>query len=106
MNRTCATRMLKNAKFIRQDAPHIIPPQEPLDGFRSLVPLDILRRFNRMPDAELTNWPELLMVKQQLHLQPEGGLRPRLFGDPPFNGTLHFVQLAFFGEADGRTITI
>ena len=106
MSGICATRMLKNAKFIRKAAPHIIPPQEPLDGFKSLVPLDILRRFDRMSDSELTSWPELLTVKQTLDSQLKDGLRPLLFGDPPFKGTLHFVQLAFFTEADGGTVTL
>src|SRR4051812_6637027 len=106
MSRICATRVLKNAKFIRAAAPHIIPPQEPLDGFRSLVPIDILRRFDRMPDRGLADRPELLTVKQTLRPRREAGLRPRLFGDPPFKGILHFVQLAFFTEADGGTITL
>jgi hypothetical protein len=41
MNRFCATRAIKNAKFIRSVAPHIIPAKEPLKGFASLVPIDI-----------------------------------------------------------------
>src|ERR1700687_4094793 len=105
MSGICATRMLKNAKFIRKAAPHIIPAQEPLDGFKSLVPPDILRRFDRMSDSELTSWPELLTVKQTLDSQLKGGLRPLLFGESPFKGTLHFVQLAFFTEADGGIVT-
>ncbi len=98
--------MLKNAKYIRNAAPHIIPSPEPLDGFKSLVPLDILRRFNGMSDAELATWPELLAVKQTLRPRPELAMQPRLFGDPPFKGTLHIVKLIFFTEADGGTITI
>jgi hypothetical protein len=45
MERICGTRILKNAKGIRKVAPHVIPASEPLEGFKSLVPLDILMRF-------------------------------------------------------------
>ena len=60
ITRICATRVLKNAKVIRKAAPHIIPPEEPLEGFRSLVPVDILKRFHRMSEADLRDYPELV----------------------------------------------
>jgi hypothetical protein len=106
MNTFCATRMLKNAKYIRNAAPNIIPSREPLDGFKSLVSLDILRRFDRMSDAELVNSPELLAVRRTLQPRPEQAVQPRLFGDPPFKGVLHIVKLIFFTEANGGTISI
>jgi hypothetical protein len=92
MNRFCATRMLKNAKYIRNAAPSIIPSREPLDGFKSLVSLDILRRFDRMSDAELASSSELLAVRRTLQPRPERAVQPRLFGDPPFKGALHIVN--------------
>jgi hypothetical protein len=55
MNRFLRNSYAENAKYIRNAAPNIIPSREPLDGFKSLVSLDILRRFDRMSDAELAN---------------------------------------------------
>ncbi len=104
ITRICATRALKNAKVIRKAAPHIIPPREPLEGFRSLVPLDILKRFHRMPEADLRDYPELLEVKRNLPRPPATRLHPFLFGDPPFKGTLHFVQMTF--EDEGHVVTV
>jgi hypothetical protein len=106
MKRFCATRTLKNAKAIRKAASHIIPAKEPLEGFKSLVPLNILRRFHRMSEAELAKFPELLKVQQGLHSPPVKPSRPALFGDSPFKGTLHFVRLTFFIEANNSTISV
>ena len=106
ITRICATRALKNAKVIRKAAPHIIPPREPLEGFRSLVPVDILKRFHRMSEADLRDYPELVEVKRNLPRRPAKRLHPFLFGDPPFKGTLHFVQMTFSIEADGSTVTV
>jgi hypothetical protein len=111
MTRFCGTRAIKNAKFIRSVAPHIIPAKEPLEGFASLVPIDILRRFHRMKEADLRARPDLLDVLKKLHAQkpktPTGPKpSPRLFGDSPFRGTLHFAKITFFQEANGARLSV
>jgi hypothetical protein len=89
---------LKNAKFIRATATGVIPAEEPIEGFHSIVPFEVLNSFGRMSEADLTGFPQLLDAWRQLR-QP----RPALFGDPPFKGTLHFVQLTFFFTGGGST---
>jgi hypothetical protein len=111
MNRFCATRAIKNAKFIRSVAPHIIPAKEPLKGFASLVPIDILRRFDTMTAADLKGRPDLLDALKKLQAQtPKKTLTPKvsplLFGDSPFQGTLHFAKITFFQEANGAQISV
>jgi len=99
----CSTRALKNAKFIRAVAPHIIPPEEPIEGFHSIVPLNVLRRFGRLSEVDLADFPELLEAWRKLPSRPEGESHPALFGDPPFKGKLHFVQLTFSFTGGGST---
>ena len=60
MGHLCATRALKNAKFIRSVAPHVIPAKEPLDGYASIIPFEILRRFHRIKDEDLHGHLHLL----------------------------------------------
>jgi hypothetical protein len=110
MKRFCATRAIKNAKFIRSVAPNIIPAKEPLKGFASLVPMEILRRFHSMTEADLKGRPYLLDALKKLHAQTpkprRPGISPRLFGDSPFQGTLHFAKITFFQEANGASLSV
>jgi len=111
MARFCATRAIKNAKFIRSVAPNVIPTKEPLAGFASLVPIDILRRFHTMTEADLKGRPDLLGALRKLHAQTPpapSATHPslRLFGDPPFQGTLHFAKVTFYLEADGTQTSV
>jgi hypothetical protein len=99
----CATRLIKNAKAIQKVAPHIIPASEPREGFRSLVPLDILKQFHRMSEADLADFPGLQIAKDKLR---PPSVKPELFGDSPFKGTLHFVRMSFFSEADNSVISV
>jgi hypothetical protein len=103
MDKTCSTRALKNAKFIRAMPTSIIPTEEPIEGFHSIVPFDVLDRFGRMSEADLASFPELLDARRQLPSRPAGQSHPALFGAPPFKGTLHFVQLTFFFTGGGST---
>ena len=98
----CATRLIKNAKEIQKVAPHIIPAEEPREGFRSLVPLDVLKQFHSMMEADLVDFPELQVAKDKL--RPPSAT-PELFG-PLFEGTLHFVRMSFFSEADNSVISV
>jgi len=52
-------------------------------------------------------FPALLKVKQALHPPPvKHPQSAALFGDPPFKGTLHFVRLTFFTEANHSSINV
>lgn len=62
MPRICLTRALKNARYIQSVARHIIPVDQPAEGFASLVPLHVLERFHLMSEAELKPHPHLLQV--------------------------------------------
>jgi hypothetical protein len=107
--RLCATRPIKNARFIRSVAPNVIPAKEPEKGFASLIPIDILRRFHTMTEAELKGRPDLIDALRKLHAEvPKQRPRgiSRLFGDDPFQGTLHFVKLMFFSEVNGQTLQV
>jgi hypothetical protein len=107
MPRVCGTRALKNAKTIRRLALHVFPVPEPIEGFRSVVPIEILRRFHLMSEAELASYPELVKVKERLRREkPPGGPRPHLFGDPPFQGTLYFVEVKFTVTSKNTVISV
>jgi hypothetical protein len=101
MDPICVTRALKNARFIQSVAPHIIPAEEPPEGFASLVPLDILSRIHQMSDAELQAHPQVLDVGRNLRatIASSGG-----GGGGLFNGVLHFVQVTF--NVGGTTFSV
>ena len=65
-DRKCATRALKNARHIRAVAPQVFPAVEPLDGFASVLPFDVLNRFHHMTDDELRRHPHLLEAALKL----------------------------------------
>jgi hypothetical protein len=58
--------VLKNAKVIRKAAPHIIPPEEPLEGFRSLVPVDIDVKNTRYNNDTLQSWVNSILDQNHL----------------------------------------
>ncbi len=105
--RICGTRALKNARAIQKIAPNIIPAQEPLEGFSSVLPFDVLQRFHKMADAELAAvHADLPAVKKQLQ-PPPAKLQPfSLFGDPPFKGTIYFVRLLFDLISSGGAVNV
>jgi len=41
-DRICATRAMKNVRYLQRLAPHIMPAVEPPEGFGSIIPLPIL----------------------------------------------------------------
>jgi hypothetical protein len=108
MEPICATRVLKNAKHIQALAPDVFPATEPLEGFASIVPFDILRRFHRMSEAELASQPKLAQAWRELHDRPvlAQRLNPHglIFSDDPFNGTLYLAKLSF--QVGAKTVSI
>ena len=45
-SKICVTRAIKNAKHIQRIASHIIPREEPLEGFSSIIPYEVLARIH------------------------------------------------------------
>jgi hypothetical protein len=91
MSRICVTKALKNAKRIQAVAPHIIPKSEPLDGFASRLPLNLLTRFHELQPEELEHWPDLAELARNTKFPAVG----TAVQDSLSRGTLHFVQVAF-----------
>jgi hypothetical protein len=109
-DRMCATRALKNARHIRAVAPQVFPAVEPLDGFASVLPFDVLNRFHRMTDDELSRHPHLLEAARKLRqgspsgsAVPAPSLLPILF--PLFKGTVHLAKITFNNDGAIRTFS-
>ena len=99
----CGTRALKNARLIQSIAPHVIPAKEPLEGFASLVPLNMLQKFHLMSEAELVAHPDLLKAQRSLRA---ADLERARVSSPLFHGTLYFVRMIWFQEANGAQIAV
>jgi len=109
-DRKCATRALKNAKHIRAVAPQVFPAVEPLDGFASVLPFDVLNRFHHMTDDELRRYPHLLEAARKLRqgstsgsALPATSLLPIIF--PLFKGTVHLAKITFNDDGAIRTFS-
>jgi len=103
MPRLCATRAIKNAKFIRSVAPDVFSAKKPSHGYASIVPFEILRRFHRLKDEDLHGHPHLLEAARKARAEwagrGRGGGRNRtalgLFDASPFSGTVYLVNTTF-----------
>jgi hypothetical protein len=82
----CITRAVKNARHLQRVVPHLMPTEEPAEGFGSILPLEVLGSLHR-PDAD----PKLA--------GPFAGQAfPALLAasaSPLFSGTLFFVRVLF-----------
>lgn len=90
MDLVCATRALKNAKFLQGPEVGFFPLVEPIEGFQSLVPLSLLRRLERVRPEEIGT-PALARAVSK---KRPPAARSRLAA-PLFSGTLRFVQATF-----------
>jgi hypothetical protein len=86
----CSTRSLKNAKFLQGPELGFFPATEPLEGFASLVPIQILSRLGQIAATELES--EELAAAVSKRRPPAGGNKAVA---PLFSGTLRFVQATF-----------
>jgi len=90
MDLLCATRLLKNARFLQDSGVGFLPKVEPLDGFQSILPAPLLRRLERMA-------PEEIKIERLSRLISER--RPptarMTIATPLFSGTIRFVQITF-----------
>lgn len=92
MPHLCATRAIKNARYLQRTAPHILPREEPTAGFGSRVPTELLMRLHTpLTDEELDRVPGLA---DALRLSPPPRRRAAA-SEPLFSGTLVFAQIAF-----------
>jgi hypothetical protein len=90
MDRVCVTRAIKNAKFLQNMAPDIIPKKEPADGFASIIPSIVLRRLHEAgPEAaRVPKLWEFLARKKP----PRAGTRASA---PLFSGTIQYLDVRF-----------
>ncbi len=97
----CATRAIKNAIYLQRVAPHIMPKDEPADGFGSVIPMPILASIHR-PDAH--GWPNVddRLARDLAAVQ----FPPIQFASavPLFNGTLFFVRVHFTVQQQNNAV--
>ena len=87
---TCSTRSLKNAKFLLGAEVSFFPAIEPIEGFASLVHMNVLSRLGYIALAELES-EELARAISKTR-PPVGG---KVAVAPLFAGTLRFVRATF-----------
>jgi len=87
----CATRHLKNARHLQATAPHILPREEPPDGYASRVPFDLLGRLHAVRQDELGRYRDLAEALRRSPVPPP---RAKVTGSL-FNGSLIFAQISF-----------
>lgn len=82
----CHTRALKNAKHLRASAPHVVPRDEPLEGYGSVIPREVLAHLHaaRPPDDLARRLGRAAFPR--LRAAPS---------EPLFKGSLVFVSLGF-----------
>jgi hypothetical protein len=89
----CATRALKNARYLQSVAPEVFKKGRTATGFGTGIPIEVLRVLHRTRhDSPLLNrYPEVVNFLRT-HKIPVPGRTAR---GPLFNGTVHFVQVTF-----------
>lgn len=105
MSLICATRLLKNVRYLQEAHPGILPPEEPPGGFASVIPADILATAHLAPIASRTNklndHPALARLANVAF--------PQVGGDAPealFRGTVYFVRVVFAVRSSGQQFSI
>ncbi len=90
MDLLCATRLVKNARFLQSAEVGFMPKVEPLDGFQSILPALLLRRLERMSPDEIT-----IDRLSKLISERRPPLARTTIATPLFSGTVRFVQTTF-----------
>ncbi len=90
MDLLCATRLLKNARFLQSAEVGFLPKVEPLNGFQSLVPAQLLGRLHKaqVKDIKAEGLARVISRKRP----PRAGTK---LASPLFSGTLRFVEATF-----------
>jgi hypothetical protein len=100
-DRICATRAMKNVRYLQRLAPHIMPAVEPPEGFGSIIPLPILAGLHR-PEAHAR-----LTLEERLAASLSGVTFPEIRSavlEPLFNGTLFFVRIHFTVQSEKNAV--
>jgi hypothetical protein len=87
MGHLCATRLLKNAKFLQDPEVGFMPSPEPMDGFHSVVPASLLSRLERVSLESV----EIEGLAKVLSKRRPPTPRAQIFA-PLFSGSLRFVR--------------
>jgi hypothetical protein len=91
-NRISATRAIKNAKFLHDQAKRLLAADEPIQNFTRDIPLRTLGRLHKASDpASLVADPRIKSILERVKF-PE---LTATLTDPLFGGTLFFVQIQF-----------
>lgn len=101
MPHLCATRAIKNARHLQANAPDVIPKAEPVEGFASRVPRDLLGRLHTpVPAQDLDRIPGLAAALARKPIA-----RPRTSAaEPLFSGALVFASVEFATRS--RTVSL
>src|SRR5712664_1341667 len=92
---------MKNVNHLQARAPGILPRHEPLEGFASHIPVELLSRLHtRIPPSELTGYPELAAWLRETKV-PGPTIAAR---EPLFNGSLYFVGIDFRTSAGSLSL--
>jgi hypothetical protein len=100
VRRISATRAIKNAKYLQKVAPHIIPADEPPEGFFSIIPYDQLAQLHKKPRPPLVGVNRQIAELLNAVSFPETGQ----FSAPLFNGTLYIVPIQFAIQSQNNNI--
>ena len=101
-HRYCATRALKNARFIQAHAPNLIPAREPEEGFASVIPFSQLCRLHVTADQR--SLPEDLRAVTSALPWPEIATTAQT---PLFKGTLYVTRITFaIDGASGTSLAV
>ncbi len=90
MPHLCVTRAIKNARHLQQTSPHIVPKEEPVGGFATCVPDDLLAQLHTPLAAK--DLDRVTGLAAALQRAPVPGRR-KTTSEPLFSGTLVFAQL-------------
>ena len=100
MDPVCATRALKNARFLQGPDVGFLPRVEPIEGFQSLVPFSILRQLERIQPAEVGI--ERLAAALAKKRPPSAKAN---LAAPLFSGTLRFIRATFVSSGASYAIS-
>src|SRR2546429_3510226 len=89
---TCATRAIKNARYLQKVAPHIMPEIEPAEGFDSVIPLQLLTQLHGPDRTNVSSaFPHLAELLKDVEFPIPAAVATGLL----FQGTLIFLHISF-----------
>jgi hypothetical protein len=98
----CHTRALKNARHLKQYAPHIFATDADREGFGTGVPTALLRALHRMhPDSPALRRHKAVADVVRAHPLPKPRPPAR---DALFSGTIHFAQITFATSSGNKVV--